>query len=346
MYIDEMIKQLYPGFIVRTSLPSPEDYHYNIIHSIYGSTLILSNYKNSNLVGQELIIKANTSSAEYILTASILDISDSEPQTIKVKITNCAKHDEKRRYERYLTTFGSNIKVQNDKIGIFSIIQNISSSGAYVKTSLDIPMRSQIKLDLLPVVGEAISTINASILRKIYRSENYCYGLVFSNNSEITINKIDSIIANAEKVKFKLYEEWQKNSNLLQNVQEESGIKVLIADDIKFTRTCLRTIFENCGISNIVEAANGSDAIEKIKTFNPDIITLDISMPGIDGIETVKHISDSFPLDRIIIVSSLIGNDSMNILTNLGVTKFIPKPFNERQIIEEINKIFPEVVKC
>ncbi|MGE5474999.1 MAG: response regulator [Ignavibacteriales bacterium] len=346
MYKDEIIKQFHPGFIVRTSLSNSEDFHYNIIHSIYGDTLILLNYKNSNIIGQEIIIKANASSAEYILTASVLDINNSEPQTIKAKILDCIKYNENRRYERYLTKFGSNIKVEDDKIGVFSIVQNISSSGAYAVTSLDIPLQSQIKLDLIHVDGEEISTINASIIRKIYRNENFGYGLIFSKNHPVTINKISTIIENAEKFKFKLYEEWQKSSNVLRNLQESTGIKALIVDDIKFTRICLKTIFENCGISNILEASNGSDAIEKIESYNPDIVTLDISMPGIDGIETVKHISTTFPLDRIIIVSALIDNESINALKELGITKFIPKPFSNTQVIDEIKKIFPEVSKC
>ena len=346
MYIDEIVKQLHPGFVLRTSFDNTGDYHYNIVYSIYGNTIVLSNYKHTNdLLGQEIIIKINTSFAEYILKANILDINHSSPQTIKVKIFDCIKQNEKRRYERYLIKLGSNVKVENDKIGIFSIIHNINFTGAYVKTPLDIPQRTPIKLDLLPGGDEDISTINASVFRKISLNDNFCYGLVFTNNNSITINKLNIILHNAEKFKFELYEEWQKN-NGLQNIHNRLGIKVLIVDDIKFIRSYLKNIFQSCGIINIAEASNGIEAIEKIESFHPDIVTLDLSMPGIDGIETARHISGSFPLDNVIIISALIDDQSKNTLNNLGVSKFIPKPFNENQIIEEIKKLFPEVIQC
>jgi len=346
MYIDEIVKQLHPGFIVRTGFNTTKDYHYNIIHSIYGNTVILSNFKNSSdLVGQDIIIKVNTSFAEYLLSANILDISDSNPQTIKAKIQDCTKQNEHRHSERYLIKLGSNIKVGNDKIGLFSIIYNINSTGAFVETPLDIPVGTAIKLDLLPGGDEDVSIINALISRRNSINDSFSYGLVFANNSTPTMNKLNTILHNAEKFKFQLYDEWQKNT-VTNNSPKSSGIKALIVDDIKFTRSYLKNIFENCGILNITEASNGSEAIEKIESYSPDIVTLDISMPVIDGIETVKHISGSFPLDNVIIISALIDNDTKNLLSKFGITRFITKPFTENQIINELKNIFPEVIQC
>jgi len=346
MYIDEIVKQLHPGFIVRTGFDLTKDYHYNIIHSIYGDTVILSNFKqSSDLVGQDIIIKVNTSFAEYLLSAKILDISDSTPQTIKAKIQNCTKQNENRRSERYLVKLGSNIKVENDKIGLFSIIYNINYTGAFVETPLDISVGTAIKLDLLPGSDEDISIINAKVSRRSPINDSFSYGLVFANNSISNMNKLNTILHNAEKFKFQLYDEWQKNT-VKNNSSKSSGIKALIVDDIKFTRSYIKNIFQNCGILDISEASNGSDAIEKIESYRPDIVTLDICMPGIDGIETVKNISGSFPLDNVIIISALIDNDSRSLLNKFGITKFITKPFTENQIINELKNIFPEVIKC
>jgi len=346
MYIDEIIGQLHPGFIVRTNLDNSRDFHYNIIQSIYGNTLVLSNYKqSSDLLGQDIVIKANTPSAEYVLFANILDTNNSSPPTIKVSLSKCIKQDEKRRYERYLIKFGSNIKVGSDKIGVFSLVSNISFTGAYVEIPLDFPVHSPIKLDLISEGNEKISTFNALINRKILLDDNFGYGLIFSNNNETAINKLSTILQSADKFKFELYEQWQRNS-VFQKHHNELEVRALIVDDIKLTRISIKNIFNNIGILNTLEASNGSDAIKKIEAFHPDIVTLDISMPVLNGIETVKHISGSFPLDKIIIISAFIDNESMTILKKLGITKFVLKPFSETQIVEEIKKIFPEVIQC
>ncbi|MGE5329853.1 MAG: response regulator [Deltaproteobacteria bacterium] len=346
MYIDEIIKQLHAGFIVKTSLCNTESYHYNIIQSIYGNTLALSNsYDSTNLIGQHLIIKTNTPSAEYILEAVILDVSNSVPQTIKVEILSCTKQNENRRFERYLIKLGANIKPSNDKIGAFSIINNISFTGVYLVTPLDISIKSPIKLDFLTGGNEDICTINGLVTRKIFLNDSFGYGIIFYDNNANTIDKLNAILHNANNFKFELYEKWQKGTTL-QSQQNNSGITALIADDIKLTRSSLKNIFESVGIINIVEASNGSEVIERIESFQPDILTLDLSLPVINGVETIKHISGSFPLDRVIIISALIDNESMRILRELGVTKFVTKPFSEKQIIEEINKIIPGVLQC
>lgn len=346
MNIDEITARLLPGFIVQTCFKNTNSFNYNIILSIYRETFVLTSSKYSNnLIGQKIIIKSNIPPAEYVFTAEILDISDTDPQTVKVRINDCTKYNEQRRYERFLSRLGSNIKAKHDKIGVFSLIYNISFTGACVESPLDIPVNELIKLDILPKTHEDVLSASALICRKSLYNDKFIYGLTFENNSPAAIERIQNIIESGSNFKLQLYEQWQKNNSTLDK-HCFSGIKILIADDIKLARNHIKSVLDDYGFNNIEEASNGSEVIEKIQTFGPDIITMDISMPGIDGIETIRHLSDSFPLDRIVIISSDLDDSSRNVLVELGITKFLGKPFNDEQLIAEISNIFPEVKQC
>lgn len=75
-----------------------------------------------------------------------------------------------------------------------------------------------------------------------------------------------------------------------------SPIRVLIVDDSAFMRTAIsRMIASDPNISIVGTAASGMEALEKIPTLNPDVITLDVQMPGLDGLETLSRIMAEFP---------------------------------------------------
>lgn|SRR5690625_4110602 len=114
---------------------------------------------------------------------------------------------------------------------------------------------------------------------------------------------------------------------------------VLITDDAMFMRMQLKTIISELGYEVVGEAKDGFEAIEKNKELNPDIITMDITMPNLSGTEAVKEIrkTDS---DVKIIMCSAMGQQRMVLeAIEAGAQDFIVKPFTPERVQEAFHKI-------
>lgn len=115
--------------------------------------------------------------------------------------------------------------------------------------------------------------------------------------------------------------------------------KILVVDDAAFMRLMLKDILEKNGHTVVGEAENGSVAIEKYKELKPDLVTMDITMPIMEGIEAVKHIKSSDPSAKILMCSAM-GQQGMVIQAiQAGALDFIIKPFQADRIITSINKV-------
>ncbi len=115
--------------------------------------------------------------------------------------------------------------------------------------------------------------------------------------------------------------------------------RVLIVDDTAFMRMMLKTIITGKGYSVVGEAEDGLDAIEKYKELKPDIVTMDITMPRMDGIESMKGILEIDPNAKIIVCSAM-GQKALVIeALRLGAKDFIVKPFDADRVVEAINRI-------
>ena len=119
-------------------------------------------------------------------------------------------------------------------------------------------------------------------------------------------------------------------------------IKILIVDDALFMRQMLRSVLEKEGYEICGEAENGKDAIEKYQELKPNIVTMDIIMPlveGIDGITAVKNIIAIDPDAKIVMVSAM-GQDALVVeAIQAGAKDFIVKPFRPLKVIEAVNKV-------
>ncbi|VAX11004.1 Chemotaxis response regulator protein-glutamate methylesterase CheB [hydrothermal vent metagenome] len=106
-----------------------------------------------------------------------------------------------------------------------------------------------------------------------------------------------------------------------------SKIKVLIVDDASFMVKALRDILDSDQQIEVVGSArNGRDALEKIKKLKPDVITLDVDMPVMDGISAIRHIMIEMPVP-IVMLSSLYSHGDITFdALRLGVVDFLPKP--------------------
>lgn len=115
--------------------------------------------------------------------------------------------------------------------------------------------------------------------------------------------------------------------------------RVLVVDDAMFMRYSLRTILTNNGFDVVGEAENGEVAIKKYLELSPDIVTMDITMPEMDGIAAVKEIKRLDPNSKIIMISALGQQSYVVEAVKCGAKGFLIKPFKEEQVIKAISRI-------
>lgn len=117
------------------------------------------------------------------------------------------------------------------------------------------------------------------------------------------------------------------------------AVKVLIVDDASFMRVMLKNILQKHGYEVVGEAGNGQVAFEEYKAKKPDIVTMDITMPEVDGITAVRMIKE-YDKSANIIMCSAMGQQSMVIESlKAGAKDFVVKPFVEEKVIDAIKKI-------
>ena len=113
--------------------------------------------------------------------------------------------------------------------------------------------------------------------------------------------------------------------------------KILVTDDAKFMRTMLSGFLTAEG-HEVIEAGNGIEMLNMYKEHKPDLITLDITMPEMDGLEAIKKLRMMYPTAKVIMCSAM-GQQSMVIeaLQN-GAIDFIVKPFQQDRVIDSVKK--------
>lgn len=118
--------------------------------------------------------------------------------------------------------------------------------------------------------------------------------------------------------------------------------RVLVVDDAAFMRMVIKKMLENNGFEVVAEAENGEVGIAKYKEFQPDIVTMDITMPNMSGIDALKAICSFDPNAKVVIVSAM-GQDGLVREAILGGAKsFIVKPYKEEHIIQTLEKVLAD----
>lgn len=114
--------------------------------------------------------------------------------------------------------------------------------------------------------------------------------------------------------------------------------KALIVDDAAFMRVTLKNVLEPAGYE-VQEAENGAVAVEKYGVFKPDVVTMDITMPEMDGIQAVRRIVGSDPNAKVVMVSALGQESMVKDAILAGAKDFIVKPFQPDRILDAIRKV-------
>jgi two-component system chemotaxis response regulator CheY len=115
--------------------------------------------------------------------------------------------------------------------------------------------------------------------------------------------------------------------------------KILIVDDAAFMRMMLRNILQKAGHEVVGEAENGSVAVEKYMSLQPDLVTMDITMPIMEGIQAARLIKESDPNAKIIMCSAMGQQGLIVQAIQAGAVDFIVKPFQEERVLEAIKKL-------
>ncbi len=115
--------------------------------------------------------------------------------------------------------------------------------------------------------------------------------------------------------------------------KENHKKKVLIVDDAGFTRAMLKNIINGTNFAEVIaEAKNGNEAIELYKKLKPDLVTMDLIMPQLGGLDAIKGILNFDKTASIIVVSAIGQQDLILEATQLGAKDFIRKPFKKDQV--------------
>lgn len=116
------------------------------------------------------------------------------------------------------------------------------------------------------------------------------------------------------------------------------GKKVLIVDDTAFMRMMLKDIFTKNGYEVVGEAENGKVGFDKFKELKPDVVTMDITMPEMDGIQALKAIR-GVDANATVVMCSAMGQQAMVVeAIQNGAKDFIVKPFEPDRVIQAITK--------
>lgn len=122
----------------------------------------------------------------------------------------------------------------------------------------------------------------------------------------------------------------------------QKQLNVLICDDSALIRKKLKNILEVCKCHSIEEAEDGIAAIQKAKEMKPDLIFMDIVMPGKDGIEALEEIMNENPALKVVMASSAGTQSHLKQALDLGAYDFIQKPITLEAVTAIIEKIIKE----
>ncbi len=114
---------------------------------------------------------------------------------------------------------------------------------------------------------------------------------------------------------------------------------ILIVDDSRTSRKMLSGILEGAGHKVIGEAADGKTGVEQYKALQPDLVTMDITMPVLDGIAALQEIMDYDKSAKVIMVTAAGQKSKMVEAVKFGASDFLSKPFDQDMIISIIDNV-------
>lgn len=113
----------------------------------------------------------------------------------------------------------------------------------------------------------------------------------------------------------------------------------MIIDDAAFMRLTLKNMLEKNGFTVVAEADTGATGVRKYQEYHPDIVTMDITMPEMDGITALKEITKIDPNAKVVMMSAMGQESFIREAISHGAKYFLVKPFKEPQVLATLKKI-------
>lgn len=118
--------------------------------------------------------------------------------------------------------------------------------------------------------------------------------------------------------------------------------KVMVVDDSRVTEIQICKLLEDTDYEVAAYCENGEEAIARYEEVRPDIVTMDIIMPGIDGLEAAQIIAEAHPDARIIMISSLAYEDTLQEAEAVGAKLFLYKPIDRENLLDALEQVMGE----
>ena len=116
-------------------------------------------------------------------------------------------------------------------------------------------------------------------------------------------------------------------------------VSVLVVDDAAFMRLAIKNVLEKSGFKVVADAKNGREGIDKYIEFRPDIVTMDITMPDMTGIDALKKIMEFDPAAKVVMISAMGQERMVKEAIISGAKNFIVKPYKEEHITQTLQKV-------
>ncbi len=117
------------------------------------------------------------------------------------------------------------------------------------------------------------------------------------------------------------------------------SLRVLVVDDAAFLRMQLKQVFEKCGAEVVAEAGNGAECLEQYEVFHPDLVTMDITMPDMDGITALRLLKEKHPDAKVVMCSAMGQQEKLFASIQAGAFDFIVKPFSSDKIASIVKQL-------
>lgn len=115
--------------------------------------------------------------------------------------------------------------------------------------------------------------------------------------------------------------------------------KLMIVDDSNIIRNRIERAHDDSNFNLVATAVSGADAVEKFTRYCPDVITMDLTMPQMDGLECIETIVGIDPKVRILVVSALSDKATGIQALSLGASGFLCKPFSKEELVEALEEL-------
>ena len=181
------------------------------------------------------------------------------------------------------------------------------------------------ELELEPVFAYQDQTIEGDFHVLPVYIEDHSINLVIADNDQLKLGDTPYHFASNEKQVY--------------DVRTDSKGSVLVVDDSRMSRMIMKNLLEEEGYSVIGEATNGEEAVEMFKQQPADLITLDITMPKMDGIEALQKILEIDPEAKVIMITAAGQQSKVLDALKYGAKQFITKPFEKDVVLNSIKEV-------